>query len=73
MQRLDPDLVAFLHGGLRCAWVLPHHLFFPTVASGFDLAFGIELSRVRTKMGALVIGMCGKRWDRGCAGSSLVF
>ena len=58
MEGLDPDPVAFLHGRLGPAWVFPHHLLFPIIISGLGLAFGIELSRMRTKAGAVVIGMC---------------
>lgn len=35
------------------------------------MAFGIELSRVRAKAGAIVIGMWGERQDRGWTGFSV--
>lgn len=33
--------------------------------------FGIELSRVRTKAGTIIIGMWGERQDRGWTGFSV--
>lgn len=60
-ETVDPDLVVLLHGWLGRTWVFTHHLFFSTIISGLNLAFGIEFSRMGTKADSAVIGMCVRR------------